>query len=90
MHFIVHEFPTFQDRKLKVIAFNIEKYLQIEWGPHIVFRDSVQFLSASLDSLKSFAKSGRHNFVLIHKTIRNFVPDVTDEMLQLVEQKGLF
>ena len=38
----------------------------------------------------SFAKSGRHNFVHLHETIRNFVPYVTDEMLQLVEQKGVF
>ena len=29
-HFIVHKFPIFQNRKLKVNAFNIEKYLQIE------------------------------------------------------------
>ena len=87
----MHEFSNFQNKKLKVIAFNIEKYLQIKLGPHIVFRDSLQFLSASLDSLvKSLAKYRRHNFVYLHETIRNFVPDVTDDMLQLVEQTGVF
>ena len=56
-----------------------------------MFRHSLQFLSASLDFLvKSLAKSERHNFVYSHKTIWNFVVDVTDEMLQLVEQKELF
>ena len=56
-----------------------------------MFRDSLQFLSVSLDYfVKSLANSGRHNFVHLHETILNFVPDVTDEMLQFVEQKGVF
>ena len=41
-HLIVHEFPNIQDRKLKVIGQNMEKYLQVQWGPNIVFRDSLQ------------------------------------------------
>ena len=56
-----------------------------------MFRDSLQFLSASLDLIaKSLAKSGQQNFVHLHEKIRNFGPDVTDEMLQLVEQKRVF
>ena len=69
----------------------MEKYLQVQWGLNIVFRDSLHFLTSSLDSLvKSFAKTGRQNFFLLHDTMRNFYPDATDEMVQLVEQKGVF
>ena len=90
-HLILHEFPNLKDRKPKVIAFYIEKYLQIEWEPNIMFCDSLQLLSALLDSLvKSIAKSGRHNFVHLHEKIQNFVPNVTDEMLKLVEQMEVF
>ena len=38
----------------------MEKYLQVEWGKNIVFRDSLQFLFASLENLAvSLAKVGR-------------------------------
>ena len=90
-HLIVHEFPHIQDRKLKVIGQNMEKYLQIQWGDHIVFRDSLQFLTSSLESLvKSLANNGRHNFINLHNTINLQYPDATDEMLQMLEQKGVF
>ena len=84
-HLIVHEFPNYsniQDRKLKVIGQNLEKYLQVQWGLNIVFRDSLQFFTYSLDSLvKSLAKTGRQNFFLLHDTMRNFYQDATDEMV---------
>ena len=68
----------------------MKKYLQVQWGPNIVFRDSLQFLT-SLDSLvKSLAKTGRQNIYLLHDTMRNFYPDATDEMVHLVEQKEVF
>ena len=38
----------------------------------------------------SLAKSGRQNFFLLHDTIRNIYPDASEEMAQLVEQKGVF
>ena len=90
-HLIVHEFSNIQDRKLKVISQNMKKYLQVQWGPNIVFRDSLQFLTSSLDSLvKSLAKTGRQNFYLLHDTMPNFYPNATDKMVQLVKQKGVF
>ena len=68
----------------------MEKYLQVQWGLNIVFRDFLQFLTSSLDSLvKSLAKTKRQNFFLLHYTMQNFYPDATDEMVQLVEQKGV-
>ena len=90
-HLIVHEFPNIQNRKLKVIGQNMEKYIQVQWGENIVFRDSLMFLTSSLDSLvKSLAKTGRHNFTHLHNTIALQYPDVTDEMLHMLEQKGVF
>ena len=50
-HFIVHEFGMRPDRKIKVIGKNMENDLQVEWGTNIIFRDSLQFLSASLKQL---------------------------------------
>ena len=90
-HLIVHEFPNIQNRKLQVIGQNMEKYLQIQWGENIVFRDSLMFLTSSLDSLvKSLANNGRHNFTHLHRTLGHVNPDATDEMLQMLEQKGVF
>ena len=40
-HLILHEFGKRPDREIKVIRQNIEKYLQVEWGPNMVFRDSL-------------------------------------------------
>ena len=59
-HMIVKEFPNIQDRKLKVIGQNKEKYRQVQCGLNIVFRDSLQFLTSFLNSLvKSLAKIKR-------------------------------
>ena len=69
----------------------MEKYLEMQWCPIIVFRDSLQFLTSSLDFLvKSLVKTGRMNFFLLLDTMRNFYPDATDKMAQLIEQKGVF
>ena len=40
-HFIVHEFKKRPYREIKVIGQNMEKYLQVEWGKNMVFRDSL-------------------------------------------------
>ena len=42
-HLIVHEFGKRLDRQIEVIGQNMEKYLQVEWGNNMVFRDSLQF-----------------------------------------------
>ena len=47
-HLIVHEFRKRPDREIEVISQNMEKYLKVEWEPNMVFRDSLQFLFASL------------------------------------------
>ena len=87
-HLIVHEFNTRPDRKIKVIGQNMEKYLQVQWGDNIVFRDSLQFLPASLEQLVvSLNKTGRENFINLHNVVANMHPN-TD--VALLERKGVF
>ena len=67
---IFHEFGKRPDREIKVIGENMEKYLQVEWGKNLVFRDSHQFLPASLKQLTaSLGKTGRGNFYNLHEEI---------------------
>ena len=56
----------------------MEKYLQVEWGKNMVFRDSLQFLTASQEQLMaSLAKTGRENFYNLHEVVPKIYPDVT-------------
>ena len=41
VHLIVHKFKTRPDREIKVIGINMEKYIQVEWGKNMIFRDSL-------------------------------------------------
>ena len=64
------------------------KYLQVEWGKNMVFRDSLQFLPASLEQFAaSLAKVGRGY-------LQNFHDVITDVYLfahvELLERKGVF
>ena len=87
-YLIVHEFGKRPDREINLIGQNMEKYLQAEWGPNMVFRDSLQFLSASLEQLAtSLSKVGRENFQNLH----DVVTDVYIEAdVELLERKGVF
>ena len=74
-HLIVHEFGKQPDREIKVIGQNMEKYLQIEWGPNMVFCDSLQFLPASLQQLAaSLAKVGRRYFQNLYDVVPMCIP----------------
>ena len=85
---IVHEFGKRPDREIKVIGQNMEKYLQVEWKKHMVFRDSLQFLPASLEQLAaSLAKVGRKYFQNFHDVITDVYPEADFELL---ERKGVF
>ena len=66
----------------------MEKYLQVEWRKNMVFRDSLQFLPASLEQLAaSLAKVGRGYFQNFH----DVVTDVYHEAdVELREQKEVF
>ena len=84
----MHEFKKRPDREIKVIGQNMEKYLQVERGKNMVFRDSLQFLPASLEQLAaSLAKVGRGYF----QNLQNVVSDVYPKAdVELLERKGVF
>ena len=84
----MHEFGKRPDREIKVIKQNMEKYLQVEWGVNIVFRDSLQFLPASLEQLvNSLSKTGHENFINLQKVVSNMFPNSD---VSLLERKGVF
>jgi hypothetical protein len=87
-HLIVSAFKAYQDRDIKVIGQNMEKYLQVQWGKHIVFRDSLQFLNSSLEQLVcSLQRSGRQYFTHLHAVFAEQYPNAA---VDLVERKGGF
>ena len=87
-HLIVHEFGKRPDREIKVICQNMVQYLQLEWEKNILFRDSLQFLPASLEQIPaSLAKVSRGYFQNLHDVVTDVYPD-TD--VQLLERKGFF
>ena len=63
-HLIVQGFTMFSDRKIRVIGKSMEEYMEISWGANLVFRDSFQHLSFSLERLvESLLKVGVNKFV---------------------------
>ena len=66
----------------------MKKYLQVEWGQNMVFRDSLQFLTASLENLAaSLAKVCNWFFQNLHVIVTDVYSDAAVELL---EQKGVF
>ena len=83
-HLIVYEFGKRPDRELNVIGQNMAKYLQVKWGKKMVFRDSFQFQTASLEQLTaSLAKTGRENFYNLHDVVPQIYPGSDVELLEL-------
>ncbi|KAF0094191.1 MAG: hypothetical protein FD144_5943, partial [Rhodospirillaceae bacterium] len=50
-HLIMRAFRLSPERTLHVVGQSMEKYLTIDWGHDISFKDSYQFLTASLERL---------------------------------------
>ena len=74
-HLFVHKFGKRPDRAIKVICQNMVKYLQVEWGKNLVFRDSLQFLPASLEQpTASLGKTGRGNVYNLHEVVSQMNP----------------
>ena len=67
----------------------MERYLQLEWGENIVFRDSFQHLSSSLERLvESLLKVGKHKFNhLAQMALARYSPTVE---LKMLTRKGVF
>ena len=67
-HLLVHALSNYQDREVNVIGQGLEKYLSLSWGKYLIFKDSLQFLNTSLQSLvKNLYKSGAENFIHLKK-----------------------
>ena len=82
-HLIVHEFGKPPDRKIKVIGQNMAKYLQVDWGKNMVFRDSLQFLLASLEQLAaSLATVSRGYLQNLHDVVTDVNPEANVELLK--------
>ena len=86
-HLLIAAFGKFKKRELGVIGQGIEKYLTVNWGDHVVFKDSLQFLGASLDSLTScLMKSGRDKFCHLLNEFKAHPADKVDLLLK----KGVY
>jgi hypothetical protein len=61
-HLIVPAFTQFKGMVMKVIGQGLEKYLSLTWDDTIVFNNSLQFLSGTLEALvaclKKVARTG--------------------------------
>ena len=69
-HFIAKAFSRYPQIPIRPIAQTMEKYLQVEWGKRIVFRDSLQFLNASLDSLIKSLTASKGDFTFFDRHMR--------------------
>ena len=75
-HLIVHKFGKQPDCDIKVIGQNMEKYLHVEWGKNMVFRESLKFLTAFQEQLaESLPKVGRGLFKTLHDVVTNVYPE---------------
>jgi len=84
-HFVVRGLAVNKERKLEIIGQSMEKYLVIRWGDHLEFKDSLQFLSASLENLViSLLKSGDTNFT----NLKAEFPE--EQNFKLLLRKGVY
>ena len=86
-HLIVAALGKLKGHDLKVIGQTTEKYLQLEFSNHLVFKDTLQFLSCSLERLtQNLLSSGRHHFVHMLKGFEG----QSDENIDLLLRKGVY
>ena len=87
-HLIVPAFTCFKETKLSVIGQGLEKYMTLTWDDTLVFKDSLQFLSGSLESLVDcLRKSGKDAFVHLRE---NLLLTTDEEGVDLLIRKGVY
>ena len=79
-HFIMQEIGKLK-QEINVIPNNMVKYMAFMLGKHLVFLDSFQFMSSSLDSLVNNLPDGAFRY-----TSEEF----RDEKLSLMTKKGVY
>ena len=84
-HLIMWGLAIKKGAKVNIIGQGMEKYLVLQWGNHIEFKDSYQFLNSSLAAqTENLLASGRENFSLL----RNIFPN--EEQFNLLLRKGVY
>ena len=67
----------------------MEKYLTLGWGEHLVFKDSLQFLASSLETLASnLLRSGKDLFKQLGASFQ--VNGAPDQHFDMLLRKGVF
>ncbi len=62
----------------------MEKYITVNWGDHLVFKDSLQFLTCSLEGLPAnLLKSGRDQFQYL-------LDEFSGQEVDLLLRKGVY
>ena len=85
-HLIVRAMENFPKYQIKPIAQGLEKYLIIGWGRHLIFKDTLQFMAASLEQLaKNLLDKGKENFVQLTRGFKE-----TAARMDLILRKGVF
>ena len=86
-HVLIAALGLHKDRKITVIGQGMEKYLTLGFGDHLVFKDSLQFVQASLETLvESLGKSGSTKFVHLRKAYSS----LPDSKFELLLRKGVY
>lgn len=89
-HLIVLAMANYPKIEIKVIGQGYEKYLTVSWGDHLVFKDSYQFMSCSLEQLSSnLSKSGAAQFKQLRKHFGDECPEKKAQ-LDLLLRKGVY
>ena len=86
-HLITLALTRFPDKEIQIIGQGMEKYLMLCWGDHLVFKDSLQFMAASLESLTAnLFKAGVEKFNILRGEFNH----ITDDNFNLLLRKGVF
>ena len=84
-HILIPALGKYKDRKLHIIGQTMEKYMMIEFGKHLIFKDTMLFLQTSLATLVSnLVASDRDAFVQLKAGIND------DANLDLLLRKGTY
>ena len=86
-HLLVWGLAQERAGKVNVIAQGMERYLLLEWCDHLQFKDSLQFLQASLASLVESLKSNDED--KFYKLKSEF-SEWSKENYELLKQKGIY
>jgi len=85
-HFITRALKRYRAEKINIIGQGMEKYMSLSLG-HLVFKDSLMFLGASLQSLAdNLHKAGLENFKYLKKECER----MPDEQVTLLLRKGVY